>query len=167
MISSSKAFRIVSVALRIALGLVFVYAAWTKLRVPWWLFAASIDGYKVAPEWSLEPLARALPWVELAIGAFLIVGRWLRTAATASSLMLIVFVILMVRAYAAGLQINCGCFEPGATNDIISWRTFLRDGSLLALSLAVMWLSFTKMRKKRAAAKLGPVEVKASLPPQL
>ncbi len=149
MISSSKAFRIVFVALRIALGLVFVYAAWTKLRVPWWLFASSIDAYKVAPEWSVEPLARALPWVELAAGVFLIAGRWLRTAATIASLMLAIFVVLMVRAYAKGMQINCGCFEPGATNDIISWRTLLRDGAILAMSLAVTWLSFAKKRRIR------------------
>jgi uncharacterized membrane protein YphA (DoxX/SURF4 family) len=146
MISSSKAFRIASVALRVALGAIFIYAAWTKLRVPWQLFAASIDDYKIAPQWSLEPLARALPWVELAIGLLLIVGRWLRTVATAASLMLMVFVILMARAYANGMKIGCGCFGPG---EMISWRTLLRDASLLATSLAVMWLSFAKRRKIR------------------
>jgi uncharacterized membrane protein YphA (DoxX/SURF4 family) len=161
MISSSKAFRIGSASLRIALGVIFVYAAWTKLRVPWQLFAAAIADYKVTPEWALEPLARTLPWVEAALGAILIVGRWLvRTAAAIVSLMLVVFVILMARAYATGMQISCGCFGPG---EMISWRTFLRDGSLLALSLAVLWLSFTKKRKK---ARPGPVEVAAGSEPR-
>lgn len=144
MTSSNRAFGIVSITLRVALGIIFVYAAWTKLSVPWQLFAASIDDYKIAPEWSLEPLARTLPWVEAAIGLLLITGRWLRAAATAASLMLAVFVILMARAYAGGMKIGCGCFGPG---EIISWRTLLRDASLLAGSLAVMWLSFTKKRK--------------------
>jgi len=35
MISSSKTLRAVMLVLRIALGAVFVYAAWTKLRTPW------------------------------------------------------------------------------------------------------------------------------------
>ena len=149
MISSNKAFRIGSATLRIALGVIFLYAAWTKLRVPWQLFAAAIDDYKIAPEWSLEPLARTLPWVEAGLGALLIVGRWLtRSAATAVSALLLVFVILMARAYAAGLKISCGCFGPG---EMISWRTFLRDGSLLVMSLAVTWLSFTKRRKVKRA----------------
>jgi len=34
MVSSSKVFRAVVLALRVALGAVFVYAAWTKLRQP-------------------------------------------------------------------------------------------------------------------------------------
>ncbi len=146
MISSSKAFRIASVALRVALGVIFIYAAWTKLRVPWQLFAMAIDDYRIAPQWSLEPLARALPWVELAIGVLLVVGRWVRTAATGASLLMVAFVILMARAYAKGMNISCGCFGPG---EIISWRTLLRDASLLAMSLAVMWLSFAKRRKIR------------------
>jgi uncharacterized membrane protein YphA (DoxX/SURF4 family) len=161
MISSSKAFRIGSASLRIALGVIFVYAAWTKLRVPWQLFAAAIADYKVTPEWALEPLARTLPWVEAALGAILIVGRWfVRTAAAIVSLMLVIFVILMAHAYATGMKISCGCFGPG---EMISWWTFLRDGSLLALSLAVLWLSFTKRRKK---AMPGPVEVVAGPEPR-
>jgi len=40
----------------------------------------------------------------------------------------------MVRAYAKGMEINCGCF---GANDIISWKTLLRDGSMLAAALAL------------------------------
>jgi putative oxidoreductase len=171
MISSSKAFRIGSATLRIALGVIFLYAAWTKMyqmgdgygvrSIPWQLFAASIDDYKVAPDWALEPLARTLPWFEALLGVILIVGRWfVRTASAIIAAMLVVFLTLMTHAYAAGLKISCGCFGPG---EQISWLTFLRDGSLLALSLAVLWLSFMKKRKK---TRLGPVEVPASAPPQ-
>jgi len=57
----------------------------------------------------------------------------------------------MVRAYAKGMQINCGCF--GGT-DIISPWTLLRDGSMLAGSLALTWVAFTG---RRPAAPAGPV----------
>ncbi len=139
--------RALPIVLRIALGVVFVYAGWLKLRDPWQLFAGAIGDYKVMPEWTLEPLARALPWAEVAIGALLAIGRWLRTASTACSCLLVVFFVLMVRAFAKGMEISCGCF--GSEKDLISWRTLLRDGSMLAASLAVTWFAFA--RKRRAA----------------
>jgi len=146
MVSSSKIFRAVVLALRVALGVVFVYAAWTKLRQPWELFAMSIDAYKVLPYWAVVWEARTLPWVELAIGLALIAGRWLRVSAGAASLLLLGFFVLMVRTYAKGLQIDCGCFGLG---DPISPRTLLRDGSLLAGCLFLTWTSF---RGRRQAA---------------
>jgi uncharacterized membrane protein YphA (DoxX/SURF4 family) len=142
---SSRAWRVTALVLRIALGAVFAYAAWLKLRVPWQLFAGAIGDYKVLPDWAVAPLARTLPWVELLLGALLIVGCWKRTAATAVSLLLAGFFTLLVRAFALHMDISCGCFGP--TGDPISWKTLLRDGSLLALSLAVTWMSYARRRK--------------------
>ena len=68
MTSSSKTLRAVMLVLRIALGAVFVYAAWTKLRTPWELFAMSIDSYQLLPLKAVELVARTLPWFELAVG---------------------------------------------------------------------------------------------------
>jgi uncharacterized membrane protein YphA (DoxX/SURF4 family) len=136
--------RAVALALRIALGAVFVYAAWTKLREPWELFAMSIDAYKVLPYWAVLVVARTLPWAEMLIGLALMAGRWLRLSAAAASLLLLVFFGLMVRAYAKGMQIDCGCFGGG---DTISVRTLARDGGLLAGYLLLTWMSFRSRRK--------------------
>ena len=144
MVSSSRVLRAVALALRIALGAVFVYAAWTKLREPWELFAMSIDAYKVLPYWAVLAVARTLPWAELAIGVALMVGRWLRVSAGAASLLLLVFFVLMVRTYVMGLKIDCGCFGLG---DPISPRTLARDGSLLAGYLFLTWTGFRDRRK--------------------
>jgi uncharacterized membrane protein YphA (DoxX/SURF4 family) len=130
--------------LRIALGAVFVYAAWIKLRDPWYLFAQSIDSYQVLPLWAVELVARTLPWAELLIGLLLIVGLWRRISTAAASLLLLVFFALMVRAYAKGMEIACGCFGPG---EAISWRTLLRDGALLAGALFLAAVSFLGRRK--------------------
>jgi len=134
----------VALALRIALGAVLVYAAWTKLREPWELFAMSIDAYKVLPYWAVVAEARTLPWAEMLIGLALMAGRWLRLSAAAASLLLLVFFGLMVRAYAKGMQIDCGCFGGG---DAISPRTLVRDGGLLAGYLLLTWMSFRSRRK--------------------
>ncbi|MGD0499773.1 MAG: MauE/DoxX family redox-associated membrane protein [Bryobacteraceae bacterium] len=155
MISPSRIRGALPLALRIALGAVFVYAAYVKLRTPWQLFAGAIGDYKILPGWAIAPVARSLPWAELAIGALLVAGRWLlRTAATACSLLLIVFFSLMVRAFVTGAEIGCGCFGPG---ELISWRTLLRDGTLLAASLAVTWIGFARRRAKKAESAPVPV----------
>lgn len=142
--SRNRAFRLLATGLRIALGAVFAYAAWIKLRDPWFLFAQSIDSYQVLPLWAVELVARILPWAELLIGLLLIAGLWRRISTAAASLLLLVFFALMVRAYAKGMEIACGCFGPG---EAISWRTLLRDGALLAVSLFLAAVSFLGRRK--------------------
>jgi len=144
MVSSDRIFRVVLLVLRVALGAVFVYAAWTKLRQPWQLFAMSIDAYRVLPYWAVVAVARTLPWAELAIGLALMAGRWLPVASTAASLLMMMFLAMMMRAYAAGMNINCGCFGLG---DIISARTLARDGGLLVGYLFLTWTSLSARRK--------------------
>ncbi len=133
-------------ALRVALGIVFVYAAWTKLRDSWVLFAFQIDAYRLLPQWAVMAAARSLPWAELLLGVLLIVGKWLRLSASLVSLILISFLAAMARSYLKGMQIDCGCFGSG---DVISPYTLLRDSGLLAASLILTWLAF------RAAATSG------------
>lgn len=135
----------IALALRIALGAIFVYAAWTKLKDPWSLFAMSIDSYQLLPLRAVEWAARALPWAELAIGVLLIVGWWRRVSAMAASLLLIVFFGLLVRARVKGMEINCGCFGPGET---ITAGTLLRDGGMLAGSLLLTGVTMRETRQK-------------------
>lgn len=142
--SKDRRLRALAIALRVALGIVFVYAAWAKLRAPWQLFAGAIADYKVLPDGAVIPLARVLPWAELAIGILLIAGVLLRPAAVAATLMLAGFFALMIRAFIMHMDISCGCFGP--TGDPISWRTLLRDGTLLAGSLAVTWMAFARSK---------------------
>jgi uncharacterized membrane protein YphA (DoxX/SURF4 family) len=145
--ANSKAARIFMLVARIVLGAVFVYAAYVKLRDPWQLFAMSINSYEVLPLAMAETAAHVIPWVELALGLMVIFGIWLRISGTILSLVLLTFFTLMVRAYAKGMQINCGCFGPG---EAISCKTLLRDGSMAAAAIAMTWLAFLQRRKKSA-----------------
>jgi uncharacterized membrane protein YphA (DoxX/SURF4 family) len=106
--------------LRVLLGVIFVYAAWMKLREPWALFAMAIDSYQVLPMWAVEAVARTLPYAEALLGVLLIAGLWRRFSTVCASLLLAVFFVLMVRALAKGMQIDCGCFGPG---ERLSWIT--------------------------------------------
>jgi uncharacterized membrane protein YphA (DoxX/SURF4 family) len=142
--SQNNGLRIAALLLRFALGIIFLYAAWTKISEPWELFAMGIDSYQVLPLKWVELVARTLPWLEAGIGVLLIAGIFLRTASVATALLLAVFFGLMVRAYAKGMQINCGCFGTG---DPISWKTLLRDGSMLVAALVLTSMSFVRRRK--------------------
>src|SRR5579871_4253022 len=84
--------------LRVILGVIFVYAAWIKLREPWAMFAISIDSYQVLPDWATEMVARVLPWFELGLGILLIAGFWRRVSTLSASVLLALFTALMIRA---------------------------------------------------------------------
>ena len=144
--SRSSVLRVLEIVLRIGLGGIFIYAAYVKLKDPWALFAMNIESYKVLPLWAVELVARTLPWFELAVGLLLIAGIFRRIATIATSILLLLFFSLMVRAYVTGQEINCGCFGPG---EVISWKTLLRDGSMLAAALFITAMSF--LRKRRTA----------------
>jgi len=153
--ASNKYVRTATLLLRIVLGAVFIFAAYTKLfqfvdgrlhLLPWQLFAMAIDSYQLLPAWAVELLAKTLPWFELLIGVLLLVGRWQRFATTVTSMLLVVFLTLIVRAYLKGQEISCGCF---GNNEAISWKTLLRDGSMLAGSLFVTAMAWRAKRVKK------------------
>jgi len=148
--------RILLTAGRVLLGAIFVYAAYAKFHFngQWHLgdyglfFAMAIDSYQMLPLWAAELLARTLPWLELGLGALLILGVGVRWAGLMISGLLLVFMGAMLRAYVLGLEINCGCF---GNNEKLGVTTLLRDSSLLFLALGVTVGAFL-VGKHRATA---------------
>jgi uncharacterized membrane protein YphA (DoxX/SURF4 family) len=124
--------------LRLGLAAVFLYAAYSKLRQPWLLFAMSIDAYGLLPQWAVLTLARMLPWCELGLGVLLLTGLWLRQVALAATSLLLVFYSVLLRSYGKGLEINCACFGLG---EALSLKTLVRDGVLVLSSLALTVLA--------------------------
>jgi uncharacterized membrane protein YphA (DoxX/SURF4 family) len=127
---------------RVALGLVFLVAAYTKLHFNggWhfgdyhFFFAMAIDSYNMLPLWAVEWMARVLPILEAVLGAWLISGLGLRWAGLVTSALLLVFIGAMTRALILHIQIKCGCF---GNDEPLTIFTLLRDSSLLLLALAV------------------------------
>ena len=109
----------------------------------------SIDAYQLLPEWAVLLLGHWLPWVELAIGLFLMAGILLPYVAASAAGMLAVFFGLMARAFIKGMTINCGCFGLG---EEISAQTLVRDGVLVALAIA---LTILALRRPVHASYLG------------
>src|SRR5258706_12640069 len=125
MATSARVLRAVALLLRIALAGIFLYAAYTKLTLPWQIFAMSIDSFKFFPPWVVEWSAKILPWFELIVGLVLLSGRFARSAAAASTFLLVVFNFLIIRAYVRGDQVDCGCFGPGGA---LVWKNLVEGG---------------------------------------
>jgi uncharacterized membrane protein YphA (DoxX/SURF4 family) len=125
---------------RIGLGGVFVVAGVLKLPDP----AAAVRAaraYRLLPEALVQPVAFGLPMVEIVVGLALLAGVFVRTAALASAVLLVVFLVAVGSAWARGLQIDCGCFGTGG--EVAAGKTAYplevsRDGALLLAALLLI-----------------------------
>jgi uncharacterized membrane protein YphA (DoxX/SURF4 family) len=133
--------RPVAIAARLVLGGVFIYAAYGRLGNPR-AFADAIDNYRLLPDSLVSLAVVTLPWVEIAVGALLVIGLLAPGAALLGGSLLVVYTIALVAALARRLDIACGCFavEGGAT---ISWTDVLVRIALLALGLEALVASHT------------------------
>ncbi|WP_257303935.1 MauE/DoxX family redox-associated membrane protein [Geothrix campi] len=130
-----------SVAVRIALGLVFIMAALPKIADPPG-FAKAIWAYQLVPANMLNPMALVLPWLELFCGLALCFGVWIRAAASWITLLLLAFSLALSINLARHNPVDCGCF--GATAHLtdserltdMRW-SLLRDVALLLLAAQI------------------------------
>ncbi len=148
---------------RIALGVIFLIAAYQKMKpqggMSWGLasiktslalFAMGVDSYQMLPPWAVSPLAHFIPPFELFLGLWLLSGIALRLSSLISTLAIGVFITAMFSAYERGLTISCGCFGPG---EHVGPLTLMRDSLLfLPLALALTIGSFWIRRKPRESA---------------
>jgi uncharacterized membrane protein YphA (DoxX/SURF4 family) len=129
------------ILVRIALGLIFVYASVHKIRDPV-AFAGSVAAYKILP-YSLNFLVAAiLPWVELICGLLLVVGYRVKAAASIVIAMNLVFIVALSSTIVRGLDIDCGCFKQGG-DKTPAWEVIIRDVIFL---VAATFLVFNKQR---------------------
>lgn len=138
---------------RVALGVIFIYAAYTKLHFNggWhfgdyhFFFGMVISSYNILPIGAVEWAARILPWFELLLGVLLIAGVGLRWTGLLASALLILFIGAMTRAYLNGLEIMCGCF---GNNEKLGPLTLLRDSSMLIPAIGVTIGAFLIKKRK-------------------
>lgn len=129
--------------LRVLLAAVFLFAAYSKLKQSYLIFALSIDSYQLLPEWAVLFVARTLPPFELLLGIGLLAGWKLRYFAALSAGLLLFFFGILLYSYGRGLTIDCGCFGVG---EALSPKTLARDGALVLSAIALWYLSGPKKR---------------------
>ena len=124
--------------LRLSLGGLFVWAAWSKLQDPA-LFAIQVGAYDILPQAFVNFVALVLPPLELLTGGMLVLTKWSREAAFVVTVMLAVFIVALAQAAVRGLDISCGCFadelaDHGTAAIVVA---LIRDVVLLVPSI---WL---------------------------
>lgn len=151
----------VSLLCRLILGGVFAYAGAIKILDPGGL-AASIRSYGLGlPEWFVSLSAHALPYLEVLLGLYLILGLFTKASAWATNVLMLVFIAALAQGALRGLEIDCGCFgsaagsaggsaassasssaasTSGGSGGIWSslWLAFVRDLGLLGLGLWIV-----------------------------
>ncbi|HYC90647.1 MAG TPA: MauE/DoxX family redox-associated membrane protein [Thermoanaerobaculia bacterium] len=142
-----------TVRVQIALGIIFIVAAWPKIVDPP-SFAHMIYNYRILPAGLINISALVMPWVELVIGLCLILGVWVKPARWIVAAMLVVFMIAISINLARGNAIDCGCFDTSAANLTYEerirdmWMVLLRDAGMLLMIAQLAWAE----RKNRLAA---------------
>lgn len=117
---------------QVAIGLVFLAAALAKIGDVAY-FAQQVHNYRIAPPWSENLAAIAMPWIELVAGLALVVGPRRRAGAFIALAFMAFFTVAVGAAWARGLDFNCGCFgKAGAA--AIGARKFAENVGLTLLA---------------------------------
>ena len=85
-------------------------------------------------------VAATLPYVEFLAGVLLLLDVRVRPALVVIGGMNLVFIGALISVLARGLDIDCGCFDPGGENKVTAGMALLRDLGLMVLIVVTWWL---------------------------
>jgi len=97
--------------IRLLLGGLLLAAGLLKVGHPADL-AETIATFRLLPSQVVGPLAVALPYFELLLGAYLVAGLFTRVVATISAVQFLCYGGAIASAVVRHIAANCGCFGP-------------------------------------------------------
>lgn len=127
-----------TLAFRIIFGSVLLVAGGLKITDPYGS-ATSVRAYQILPVHIANFLGFVLPFIEVGLGIFLIIGIWVKYVSILSSAIMVIFVIAIAQAWIRGISLDCGCFGKGGlrdTQELPVWNytiEILRDLALAVL----------------------------------
>jgi len=136
--------KIVHLSVRFILGGVFIYASIDKIAFPK-EFTRIVINYHILPENIAAYFAFLLPWIDLFLGIFLIVGIFVRESALALSPLLLVFIAACIIESINRTLYNCSCLSARSANSENIFILICSDTFYLLCGLFV----FTKEHKMR------------------
>ena len=156
----------IQISSRFILGVIFIYASFDKIIDPS-TFSDNIDNYHITPIYLNNLAALIIPWVELFIGLFLLIGsfsciysivgniyfikfeKYVKASSLIAICLLIFFIFIISQAYVRGIDIHCGCFKGSTSLDASDLRSemlkrIIEDIIFLGLGFIVYFKEFNK-----------------------
>ncbi len=141
-----------SLALRIYVGYLFVYASLGKIPHPA-QFAEVIADYRLIPFMFVNATAILLPWIEFVAGFFLIIGYRSRGSAIVIGMLLFTStVMILINMYQAA-PITCGCYD--AVGEPIGWKKVMENTFTLFFSAQIFCFDKPELFRKLGNLLLG------------
>ena len=99
--------------LRLLLGGLLLVAGVLKAHDGPVLTASSIAGYRLLPPPVIAPLGVFLPYFEIFLGTYLVLGLFMRVAGIIASLQFALFAGAVATLVVRGIPADCGCLGSG------------------------------------------------------
>jgi uncharacterized membrane protein YphA (DoxX/SURF4 family) len=148
--------KIVGLLVRVALGLIFIYASLDKISHPG-EFAKIVNNYQLLPAVLINIFALILPMLELLCGIALILGVLVRPAAAWAVAMLVMFIGAVSLALSQGININCGCFSTSTHARTLGLNLLLQDIGMLLLAVHAAYFDNRYVSVSRVFGPRTPV----------
>jgi len=149
-IGSTRVTGWVGVLARLILGLTYLTAGVDKAQnlalTQQATRAFQILPYDLANTWGVF-----MPFLEIILGALLVVGLFTRWTAIAGGVLMAVFIAGIISVWVRGISIDCGCFGGGGTTGATQYPIDIaRDVGLLACAVWLVVFPLTKVSADRA-----------------
>lgn len=129
---------------RVSLGAFFVPSAIRKLAdSPG--FQQGVREYQLLPRRVASMVAAIFPWLELAVGAALLLGLTPILAGAVAAALMVAFITAMTINLLRGRDMDCHCYGAGTTKRL-GQAALVRNGVLLAFSLIVVAVGAISVR---------------------
>jgi uncharacterized membrane protein YphA (DoxX/SURF4 family) len=123
--------QLITLAVRVIVGALFIVAGASKVG-HFDDLAAAIAGFRILPEGLVAPLALILPFFEIGLGAYLLLGLFTRAAAWIAAVQLAIYAAAIASAVVRHIPANCGCFGP-QDKAVADWPHVIVDIALAAV----------------------------------
>lgn len=129
-----------TVVIRIVMGVMMIYSGFIKALDPI-VFESIIMKYNIIPNFFAPYPAIVLPYLEIIIGIFLVIGMRVKASAFLSMGLMVMFAVFIAINIARGESFDCGCFRFDwlglGISETISYTLLVRNFILFILFLII------------------------------
>ena len=111
-VKRSEVFEWISTLVRLAMAGILIFAAIPKLQDIQQAVRA-VRAYQILPEFLASLVGKTLPFLELTLAVFLLLGLFTRISAIVWLAMMAAFMFGVAWVWYKGYPIDCGCFGGG------------------------------------------------------